>query len=306
VNATATAGAAVAAARDALRRAGIDTAALDARLLVSHGLGVAPAHLLGHPEHPLGPGVARRLDRLVARRLAGEPLAYIVGVREFWSLPLSVSPATLIPRPDSETLIETALALFGRRRRGLRVLDLGTGSGCLLLALLHEWPDATGVGVDRSIDALRVARGNAEALALAGRARFVCGDWIGAIGGLFDAIVCNPPYVPDAEWRRLPPAIGRFEPRAALVGGVDGLDSYRRLLPGLGRVMSAGGAAVLEIGATQADPVRMIATAAGLAAVDVRADLAGRPRCVVLRAVGDGEKNTWNGRSALLVSGGGD
>ena len=176
-----------------LRAAGIDNPRLDARLLLAHALGVSPAELIRDSHLPADPAT---YDRLLARRAAHEPLAYILGHREFWSLRFAVSPATLIPRPESETLIEAALAAFADRRPPGRILDLGTGTGCLLLSALHEFPGAFGVGVDRSAAAARLAAANAAALGLADRAAFLCGDWAAALAARFDLVLCNPPYIP--------------------------------------------------------------------------------------------------------------
>ena len=217
-------------------------------------------------------------EPLIARRQAGEPLAYITGHREFWSLDLLVSPAVLIPRPDSETLVDAALQAR-RDRRPATILDLGTGSGALLLAALSEWPNARGLGVDASEAALAVARANAERLGFARRAAFQKGDWGAGLNERFDLIFCNPPYVEtDAD---LSPEVRR-EPASALFAGADGLDDYRRLVPQLPRLLRDDGVAVIEIGHTQAAAVLALAAAAGMAAI-VRHDLAGRDRCLVLK-----------------------
>lgn len=218
---------------------------------------------------------------LVDRRMGDEPVAYILGHREFWSLDFRVTPDTLIPRPDSETLVEAALAAAGPAPR---VLDLGTGSGCLLLSVLHERPGGWGVGVDRSEAAARVARDNAARLGLAARAAFVVGDWTGAIGARFDLILANPPYVGTSE--TLDREVAGYEPRSALFAGPDGLDDYRRIIPALGALLTPAGSAHLEIGHAQADLVWEIAAAAGFTPA-LRRDLAGRPRCLSLRTAQD-------------------
>ena len=215
-----------------------------------------------------------------------EPLAYILGSREFWSLPIRVTADTLVPRPETETLVEAALAWVEERRVGeaeTRILDLGTGSGCLLLAMLSELPRAWGMGVDLSASALAVARDNADTLELAHRACFAVGDWGSALGGEFDLVITNPPYIVDAELPALAPEIVRFEPRLALAGGADGLAAYREIAPQLRRLLAPGGAAFLEVGAGQAPPVAAMLTANGLQGVDIKTDLAGVGRC--LRAV---------------------
>lgn len=213
----------------------------------------------------------------VARRLNHEPVAYITGTRGFWTIDIDVTPAVLIPRPDSETLIEAALAHFGPAGPR-RILDLGTGSGALLLAALDQWPDATGVGVDASEAALAVARGNAARIA-PGRADMRLGDWTDGIDERFDLVLCNPPYVEtDAE---LDPQVRDWEPASALFAGPDGLDAYRHLVPKLARVTA--GIACIEIGHTQAAAVTALLETEAYA-VSLRHDLAGRNRCLIAHA----------------------
>ncbi|MDZ3837662.1 MAG: peptide chain release factor N(5)-glutamine methyltransferase [Rhodospirillales bacterium] len=269
----------------ALTVGGIELPALEARLLVGHALALSREALLAEPARPVGIGEARAVERLVARRRTHEPLAYILGEREFWSLPLMVSPAVLVPRPDSETLVETALRHFGAIGDGpLRILDLGTGSGCLLLALLSERDAAFGVGVDRSEPALAVARANAARLGLGARSAFVCADWGSAFAeGCFDLIVANPPYIDAEGLARLDPTVRCFEPKGALSGGADGLDAYRALGPELPRLLSPSGFAVVEMGVGQLDPVARLLAGAGLRLAGVGRDLAGHDRCLVLR-----------------------
>ena len=275
-----TLGTAVARARARLAAAGIAAAGLEARLLAAHVFGCGVGVLVGHPERPIDPAAAARFEVAVGRRLAHEPLAYILGEKEFWSLSLRVTSDTLIPRPETEAVVEAALAWCRRGGDAARILDLGTGSGCLLLALLTELPAARGVGVDRSEPALAIARGNAERLGVAERASFVCANWATAVAGEFDVVVCNPPYVADAEWSDLPPDVGEFEPSLALRAGADGLVAYRAILPDLPRLLAPNGAAFLELGGTGAhEVVGDLAAAAGMRA-SVTADLAGRPRCL--------------------------
>ncbi len=281
MNGAATIGGMLDAAARALGGAGVAAPRSEARALVGHALGVGREIVFGHPERPLTGRQRDAVKALVRRRGAGEPAAYVLGRREFWSLDFVVTRDTLIPRPDSETVIEAALAVLADRAAPLRVLDLGTGSGCLLLALLSELPDATGLGVDIAEAALSVARANAVRLGLAGRARFVCGDWGRALGGRFDLIVANPPYVGRAEYQGLAPGIVRFEPRGALDGGVDPVSKYRELMPDIARLLAPGGVAAVELGAGQGPTVARIAGANGLAAVDGRRDLAGIERCIV-------------------------
>jgi release factor glutamine methyltransferase len=209
-------------------------------------------------------------------------MAYILGEREFWSLPLFVGPGVLVPRPETETLVEAALEAFPDRTAPLRILDLGTGSGCLLLALLREYPNASGVGVDRSAEALAHATLNARRHGLADRALLVRGDWGRGLAESFELIVANPPYVASGELAELAPEVARYEPRAALDGGADGLDAYRAILPDLPRLLAPAGVACLEIGAGQATALAALAEVGGFR-VAVRPDLAGIPRCLVLR-----------------------
>jgi release factor glutamine methyltransferase len=254
-----------------------DTGRLDAELLMAHLFGVSRSELLlRHLRDPAPPGFAA----LVERRAACEPVAYITGRQEFYGLPFIVSPATLIPRGDSETLVAAALEA---KPDALRVLDLGTGSGALLLAVLAYLRQAQGIGIDRSEAALEVARANAEALGLRPQARFVAGDWHAegwADGlGTFDLILCNPPYV-EAD-AALDPDVRDFEPHTALFAGPEGLDDYRVLIPQLRALMSEGAVAVLEIGANQADAVAALAAAAGFN-TRLHRDLAGRARALLL------------------------
>jgi release factor glutamine methyltransferase len=221
------------------------------------------------------------LAPMLSRRLAREPLALILGQREFWSLNFAVSPDTLIPRPESETLIEAALEAF-RGRPPRSVLDLGTGTGCLLLAALSEFWSAFGVGVDRSAAATAVACRNAVALGLTDRACFVCGSWADALHSRFDLVLCNPPYIPTSDISGLMPEVAQYEPRAALDGGPDGLAAYRHLLPALPHLLEPDGVAVLELGAGQACAAGALAREADLV-VDFRNDLAGIARAMLAR-----------------------
>lgn len=252
-----------------------DTPRLDAELLAAHAAGVTrEALLLGDPDQPAG----AIFQDLVARRLAGEPLAYITGVRDFWTISLQVAPGVLIPRPDSETLLEAAVARFGETGPA-SVLDLGTGSGALLLAALDQWPAAWGCGVDRSPAAVKIARANADRLGLSARAQILLGDWTEDIDRRFDLILCNPPYIATGE--PLPIDVIGHEPELALFAGDDGLQAYRQLAPQLAHVFMPDGLALFEIGSGQGRQVIDIFRAAGH---DPRiiADLGGRDRCVAI------------------------
>lgn len=263
-----------------LADAGIESPRLEARLLLAHVLGVGQETLLRDRAAEVD---AAALAPLLARRQAGEPLAFILGYREFWALPFAVSPATIVPRPDSETLIEAAIGSFPDRARVRAVLDLGTGTGCLLLAALHEFPAAFGVGVDRTEAAAALARRNAAMLDLQERTAFVCADWASALAGRFDLVLGNPPYIPSTAIAGLAPTVAHYEPRAALDGGADGLFAFRRIVPALPGLLAAGGAAILEVGAGQAERVTALGRDAGLDPVAVYPDLNGIPRAVVLR-----------------------
>jgi len=253
-----------------------DTPRLDAELLMAHALGVArEALLLSRLNEP----APAEFELLVRRRLAHEPVAYITGTRAFWTIELEVGPGVLIPRPDTETLLDAAVEHFGKAAPKT-ILDLGTGSGALLLAALDQWPDATGHGRDASPEALAIAERNAARLGLAARAAFSLGDWDEGLDGRFDLILCNPPYVEaDAD---LPPDVRDWEPHRALYAGADGLEDYRRLAPQLARLLAPGGMACVEIGATQAASAGALFEAEGLQ-VAVRRDLAAHDRCLVLR-----------------------
>ena len=256
--------------------AGIDGARFEARLMLAEAAGLDQATLLREPGRMVDPGAFRAM---VARRAAREPLAYIVGWQEFWSLRFQVSPATLIPRADSETLIEGAIEAG---RPFLRVLDLGTGTGCLLLATLSEFPDAWGLGVDRNSAAAALAGRNAASLGLSGRCAMIAGDWAAAIGGRFDLLLSNPPYIESGVVAGLMPEVSRFEPGLALDGGADGLAAYREITASLERLLAPGGLAILEVGAGQAAAVAGLMETAGFV-TGLRQDLSGVTRVVTAR-----------------------
>ncbi len=282
-----TVGSAIDVAARRLADAGIPAARREARLLVAAASGVAPEAILAHPERAIDAATATRAAALVDRRAAREPLAKIVGRREFWTLSLLTTADTLDPRPESEIVVEAALAATAHATGGLRVLDLGTGTGCLLLAVLAERPAAVGIGVDISPAAIRVAAENARRHRLDSRARFVVADWGRGLAGRFDLVLANPPYVAEDEFPALDPEVTRYEPRMALDGGPDGLDAYRALLPGMRNLLAPGGRLLLEIGAGQARAVARLLAANGLVRVAACADLAGRTRCLVARPAAD-------------------
>jgi release factor glutamine methyltransferase len=279
---TATVRSAIDDAAKRLAVANISDARAEARRLVALGIQCATEDILATPDLELSATAEERVESVVSRRVSHEPFAYISGEREFWSLPFRVSRATLIPRPDTETVVETALDyLHSRRISSPRILDLGCGSGCILLALLSELPEATGIGVDIGADACRVAEGNAATLGLAGRALFRVGNWVDGIRDSFDLIVSNPPYIPDGDIPKLEPDVALFEPRAALSGGPDGLNAYRALVKVAPPHLTENGALVFEVGADQSNAVADLLRGAGLDIVSVRADLGGIPRCVM-------------------------
>ena len=252
-----------------------DTARLDAELLMAHALGVErQAMLLSGLDAP----APAAFDAALLRRMEHEPVAYIVGRRGFWSIELEVGPGVLVPRPDSESLIEAAMERFGAAGPK-RILDLGVGPGTLLLAALAQWPEATGLGVDRSEAALDFARRNAARLGLEARAELRAGDWAQGVTERFDLLLCNPPYVEDGAG--LPREVAGWEPNVALYAGADGLAVYRRLAPEVPRLLASEGMACFEIGAGQAAAAGALFEAAGLK-VGLRKDLAGRDRCLVL------------------------
>lgn len=255
-----------------LKSAGVENPQRDARLLLKHA-----------------EGNGRRFLAFIARRAKREPVSRILGTRGFWTLDLALSPDTLDPRPDSETLVEAVLAHVADKTRALRLLDLGAGTGCLLLALLSELKHASGVGVDVAPGAVATARVNAEAAVLAGRARFAIvdwtrSDWAAGIGERFDIAVANPPYIPSGDIAGLEPEVARFDPRCALDGGKDGLDAYRAILAGLPSLLASHALAAFEIGHGQVKSVAGLLKDAGLQVLETRRDLAGVERCILATA----------------------
>ena len=259
-----------------LRRAGIGEPRREARILLAHAAGLTATALLTDPSRVLDPAP---FTALLARRAAGEPVALVLGFQEFWSLRFAVTPDTLVPRADSETVVEAALAL----PPPAAVLDLGTGTGCLLLAVLSERPEAWGLGIDRVPAAAGLARRNARDLCLAHRAAFAAGDWGAALDGRFDLVLSNPPYVRQGDIADLMPEVANHEPLSALDGGPDGLDAYRHIVADLPRLLAPGGHAVLEIGEGQGPAVSALAGSARIETVDLRRDLSGTQRACVLR-----------------------
>lgn len=280
-------GASVARARRALaeqfRTAGIESPELDARVLIGHALGLDHAGLAAATTQLIPDVIVTQIEQFAARRLEGEPVARIVGQKEFWGLQLIVTPAVLVPRPDTETVVELALALIerdGARTSPLRVADIGTGSGAILLALLSELPNARAIGTDIDPGALTVARANAQRLQFGGRASFVESDYGAALAGPFDLIVSNPPYVASADIATLAREVREHDPRHALDGGADGLAAYRAIAADTPRLLAPGGYLVIEIGAGQQHDVEFLLTQAGLVIERAKHDLSGTARAI--------------------------
>jgi release factor glutamine methyltransferase len=278
-----------AAAAGRLRHAGLTTPELDARLLLCHAAGLSHEAYVALLETELTAEAAKRFGAAIARRLQGEPVSRILGVREFYGRVFAIDAATLDPRPDTETLVEAAFAIIEQRggcEAPLKLLDLGTGSGCILLTLLAELPAASGVGIDVSAAALACAKANAERLGVERRASFVASDWLQAVTGRFDLIVANPPYLAGSEIAGLAREVSGYEPRAALDGGIDGLQAYRRFVPRARENLRRGGTLLLEIGSDQAGPVIELMAAAGLRmeGQTLWRDLGGRPRVIAASA----------------------
>ena len=267
-----------------LEAGGIESAAADARLLLQHAAKFDASRLISAENEEAGEDLIAVYERLIARRLSGVPVARIVGEREFWSLRFGLGTETLVPRPETEVLVEAALASMDDRMRALSILDLGTGTGAILAALLSEFPNARGVAVDRSEAALRVARENLRNLSLEARVAYLCGDWAGAVAGTFDLIVSNPPYISSAEIALLSPEVRDHDPRLALDGGADGLQAYRTIVRELCDRLAPDGIAILELGAGQEADVCELVQATDVLAVAGRArtDLSGIPRALVI------------------------
>lgn len=263
-----------------LHRADVPRAMAEARTLLASATGETASFLFAHPERDLALSEQTQADAILIQRINGAPLGRILGVKEFWSLPFLLSNDTLEPRPDTETIVQAALDHTPSAQPS--VLDLGTGTGCILLAVLHDLPAAIGIGVDRSVGALNTARTNAEALSLQDRAAFMASDWGAALKpGAADLIVSNPPYVATEHGPAPDMATAAHDPDLALYAGSDGLNAYRAILPDLPRLLAPGGVAVLEIGINQMPQVRALGEQAGLEWVEARPDLAGIPRAVI-------------------------
>ncbi len=265
------------------RVAQIETPAADARLLIGHALHLERAQLITQADRILEAREVNVISALAARRLRHEPVSRILGAKEFWSLMLEVTPAVLVPRPDTETVIEAALDFVvrgGLRMERLRILDIGTGSGALLLALLSELPNALGLGTDISTVALEVARANAERHHFADRCTFVACNIAAVVSGPFDLVVSNPPYIARGDIATLPPEVREYDPVIALDGGSDGLDGYRAIAADAHRLLASGGRLIVELGAGQEPAVRTLFTKAGLSVGAARNDLGGIPRAL--------------------------
>jgi release factor glutamine methyltransferase len=266
----------------------IDNPRGEARMLLAVATGWETATVFGYPEREVPDDASSQFRAFVGRRVAGEPAAHITGVREFWSLPFRVTADTLVPRPDTEAVIELALQSFEGRPKPEALLDLGTGTGCLLLALLSEFQSATGVGLDISRAALAVAKENAERLDLAERAAFSLADFAEAPEGPFDLIVSNPPYIASADIADLEIEVRKYDPHAALDGGADGLDAYRAIFQVAPERLTEDGILIFEVGAGQASDVQTLGEKAGMVLLSLRKDLAGIERALAFCKKGVG------------------
>lgn len=271
--------------RKRLEAAGVDSPVLDARLLIEAGAGVSRLEIVTDPRRALSQVQVDAVNLLTARRVSREPLSHIIGRKHFWTLDLAVNEHVLTPRPETEFVVEAGLQETLPADAPHRILDLGAGSGAIILALLKDRPNATGVAVDVSDRALEMVHKNAAELGVADRIEIRSGDWAKHINERFDLVVSNPPYIPTADIDGLAPEVSRFEPRLALDGGPDGMIAYRIITAALPRLLKPGGAFALEVGLGQAEGVKAMAEAAGLAASEPRRDLSGIPRVIVGHAV---------------------
>ena len=271
------------------REHNVPTPELDARLIICHMAGLTHEAFAMHPERPLGEEALRDIMRAANRRCAREPVSRIIGKREFWGLDFMLGASSLDPRPDTETLVQAALdaAADHTGDEPLTILDIGTGSGCILIALLHELSAAQGVGTDRNRETLKIARANARRHQIGGRASFVCTSWLDGLSGSFDIVVSNPPYIRSGEISSLEPEVAGYDPHDALDGGSDGLDAYRWIVPRLARVLKPGGWALFEVGYGQARDICALFQAEGNGStydeLHQRSDLAGQIRCIAAR-----------------------
>lgn len=267
--------------RRRLEAAGVETPVLDARLLLEAGAGVSRLEIVTDPRRPVDDAQANAVRALTARREAREPVSHIVGRKHFWTLELAVNASVLTPRPETEFVVEAGLQELLPADGAFRILDLGAGSGAIVLTLLKERENSHGVAVDISAAALAVVRANAELLDVADRLVLREGDWAAGLDEQFDLVVSNPPYIPSADIAGLAPEVARYEPRLALDGGADGLSAYRIIVAALPRLLKPGGAFALEVGLGQAESVTALLEAQGLAVGEARRDLSGIPRVVV-------------------------
>jgi release factor glutamine methyltransferase len=276
----------VAEVAGALSAAGFEEPRRHARRLVASALAISRADLFGHPDRAVDEQQIGRIRAMLGRMVKREPLSRILGKREFWGLEFALSAETLDPRPETETVVEAVLKRNPERRAPLRFLDLGTGTGCLLLTLLAEFPAASGVGIDIAERAVRTAACNAVALGVADRALFLVGDWGAAVSAKFDAVVTNPPYIASGELRLVPREVACYDPWRALDGGEDGLSAYRAIATHLPRLLASNGIFVTEVGIDQAEAVVAVMRTNGLDLDGIEKDLAGIPRCVIARPGG--------------------
>ena len=274
---------ALAYGREALGRSHVPSIALDCRVLLEYVTGFSREAVAMYPERILSEEQWDRFQEMIARRSEREPVAQLLRRKEFWGLDFYVTRDTLCPRPDSETLIEAVLGVISDKSANIRILDLGTGSGCLLLSVLSEFPRATGIGVDISPEALEVARRNGQNLGFAARTEWMLCHWGEGVCGTFDIIISNPPYIEDADIATLEPEVSRYEPRLALSGGNDGLACYRNIAPVIARLLKKNGIAVLEFGQGQEDAVTHIMAAHHLKKISEAQDMGGITRCIIIK-----------------------
>ncbi len=272
-------------AKQSLLDTGINSPFLDAEILLGYAIGKSREFVIGRPEYQLSAQEETNFNTLILRRQNFEPVAKIIGIKEFWEHKFIVNFATLDPRPDSESLIEAVLELLPEKHAEFNVLDLGTGSGCLLLTILSHYPNAQGVGVDIVIDTLNVAKENAKKIGLAKRAHFILNDWTENLGGRFDLIISNPPYIKNSDIDKLAPEVSIHEPRIALDGGVDGLDYYRRLASQTKHLLNENGYMVFEFGKGQENDVKKIFELAGMQVISFKNDMTATPRCIVVQNI---------------------